>query len=160
MYRFFYDLAVYRCSRAEYDAWYKAAEGKYIREALGDRTERGATIHLKETFFRRYGGWEFNETVGFIKLHFLGSQIRGAYFSSLKERAVLSRRKIFIMEELKLVPEMDIPHPASSKSILDVINNYLEECRRTLPRGFLIDTELFQEIAPHMDWLALYSKSK
>src|SRR5690606_17482106 len=43
-----------------------------------------------------YGGdWEFNEIVGYIKLYFMGTQVRGEYWSTIPKRKIKTRRKQF-----------------------------------------------------------------
>jgi hypothetical protein len=45
-------------------------------------SQRDRKIRFLDHLEMRYGGpWNFNEIIGFIRLHFLGSQIRGEYFA-------------------------------------------------------------------------------
>jgi hypothetical protein len=87
-------------------------------------------------------------------LHFLGSQIRGEYFAVNKKRLVRSRTKTLIWRTHKLAPEINIYPGMSNIEILALINQYVDDCRKELPRRFLDDTWL-RQVGPHVDWNAL-----
>lgn len=163
--RYFYDLPVYRLSSDEY----YAARDKYIdevlfrpgtpdeiplrqREKLNPRANDGFRDHLQSA----YGGcWEFNEIIGYIRLHFLGSQIRGEYFAVAKRRIVRTRTKTLEYRTWKLAPEVDIEQPYGTSEVLDAIHEYIADCRKELPKRF-IDTSRFDTIAPFVDWGSLW----
>ena len=53
-----------------------------------------------------YGGdWEFNEVVGYIKLYFMGTQVRGEYWSTLPKKKFRTRKKHFEYKTHKLHAE-------------------------------------------------------
>jgi hypothetical protein len=163
--RYFYDLPVYRLSS---DAYYAARDG-YIdgvifrpgtpdeaalrqREKLDPRTNDGFRDHLQ----RAYGGcWEFNEVIGHIRLHFLGSQVRGEYFAVAKKRIVRTRTKTLEYRAWKLAPEVDIKQPYGTQEVLHAIYEYIADCKKELPKRF-IDTSRFDPIAPFVDWGSLW----
>ncbi len=108
--------------------------------------------HLTE----KYGGcWQFNEIIGYIKLDFLGSQIRGEYFAVDRKRIVRTRTKTFEYKTWKLAPEIDIEQPYGTGEVLGAIQRYIQACKAELPKRF-IDTSNFDKLAPHIDWGTLY----
>ena len=163
--RYFFDLPVYRLPR---DTYYEARSA-YIentlfppgspdetylrqRDEADPRKNDGFRDHLE----RSYGGcWEFNEIVGYIRLHFLGSQIRGEYFAVAKQRIVRTRTKTLEYRTWKLAPEVDIEAPHGKAEVLSAVRQYIEDCKREVPKQF-IDTSHFDTLAPHIDWEALF----
>lgn len=102
-----------------------------------------------------YGGaWEFNEIIGFIKLYFLGTQIRGEYWSTLQKRKVKTRRKQFEYKTHKISTEVEI-RAMDSASILSAIEDYLERSKKELKNRHL-DLREFNTIKAHIDWYKLY----
>jgi hypothetical protein len=163
--RYFFDLPVYRLQR---DKYYEA-RNKYIEDALflagstdeellrqrnrADPSRNGA---FRDHLERTYGGcWEFNEIIGYIRLHFLGSQVRGSYFAVAKQRIFRTRTKTLEFRTLKLVPEIDIENPYGKTEVLSAVREYINNCKRELPNRH-IDTSKFDILAPHIDWEALY----
>jgi hypothetical protein len=159
--RYFYDLPVYRLAR---DAYYKARD-EYIDNVLfppgsphlaalraREKDDPNANTAMRDHLERSYGGcWEFNEIIGHIRLHFLGSQVRGEYFAVAKSRIVRTRTKTFEYRTWKLAPEVEIEPPYGQVEILSAVRSYIEDCRRAVPRRF-IDTTMFEAVAPHLDW--------
>jgi hypothetical protein len=162
----FYDVPVYRLPEEQYNAEMSA----HIEETMyppGDPwSEVTREFHKREPhhrtafrdhLWRSYGGmWRYNEIIGYIRLHFLGSQIRGEYASSIKRRAVRTRRKIFEYQTHKLAAEVDIPRDANNGDILLLLRKYLERCGQELPKRH-IDTRMFDAVAPFIDWRCLYA---
>jgi hypothetical protein len=159
---YFYDLPVYRLSR---EAYYKAQD-EHIEAVLFpendpltaelrkmDKANTNSNATLRGHLERRYGGcWEFNEVVGYIRLHFLGTQVRGEYFAVAKKRIVRTRTKTFEYQAWKLAPEVDIEPPFRNAEILAAVLTYIEDCRREVPKRF-IDTSIFEMVAPHINWV-------
>jgi hypothetical protein len=106
--------------------------------------------------YEKYGPWQFNEVVGYIRLHLLGSQIRGEYFSAEKKRSYLGRKKVFTYRTHKLAPEVDIEGPGTNAQILAAIREYVADCKKELRRGRVIDATLLEAIGPHVDWRTLF----
>ena len=165
---YFHDLPVYRLAQG---AYYKARD-EYVENALSPSgTPRVASLrnmaenepdsfrawrsHLQQS----YGGcWEFNEIVGYIRLHFIGTQARGEYFASPKKRIVRSRKKVFEYKTWKLAPEAFIAPPRGNAEILVAVRKYIEGCKRELPRRY-VDTSVFDALALHIDWVGLLRES-
>jgi hypothetical protein len=146
--KYFFDVPVYRIPAVQYNRERDA----YIEANLNQNA--GIRDHL----WNSYGGcWQFNEIIGYIRLHFVGTQVRGEYFGVNGKRIVRTRTLTFAHLTHKLVPEVEIAHPITSASILAAVKVYLDNCKKELPRRY-IDTELFEAIANHLDWHALYLK--
>ena len=101
----------------------------------------------------------YNEVIGYIRLHFFGSQIRGDYFGVIADRIVRTRRKTFKYRTHKLAPEINIPPGAANSEIAELVKQYVNDCRKELPGGNrrYVDTELLDALAPHIDWRAVSS---
>ena len=161
---YFADIPVYRLPREKYYADRQSyvdsvvyqigtTEEHFLRERERDDPSRniGIRTHLEKS----YGGpWEFNEIIGYIRLHFLGTQVRGEYFASTKKRIVRTRTRTLEWITWKLAPEVDIDPPYGKEEILRAIRQYVCDCKRKLPRRH-VDDELFERVAPHVDWPAV-----
>lgn len=159
---YFFDIPVYRLCSDDYEKQKRAYVEKTIfSDAMSrDFYERypDKEIQFRDHLERQYGGiWRFNEIIGFIRLHFLGSQIRGEYFATNAERIVRTRRKVFEYQTHKLAAEIDIPEEASNNQILGLIGEYLNDCQQEL-RGRYLDRSVFDEIGPYVDWKSLLRK--
>ena len=162
--RHFYDIPVYRLPEERY---YRERD-EYIDGVLFPKDspdsqslrEREAAdpnynITIRDHLQHSYGGcWTFNEIIGYVRLHFLGSQVCGEYFAVRKKRIVRTRTKVLEYRTWKLAPEVEIPFPHTSQGIYDAVLEYLADCRKELP-GQYVDTKLFEVIAKHVDWLGL-----
>ncbi len=163
--RIFYDLPVYRL---EEDRYYEQ-QRKYIDDVVfppdspfrddliaRDKDDPHAFEGIKDHVWRSYGGaWQFNEIIGYVRLHFLGSQVRGEYHAVRKKRVVRTRRKQFEYLTWKLAPEVDIFEPTSNENIYSAILEYIDDCRKELKNRY-IDTSIFEILGPCVDWKAVY----
>ncbi len=157
---FFYDLPVYRLSQSRYEAFMGARLNDQIenlRRIPGDEPPRSVVDSIQQHQYRRYGPWRFNEIVGQIRLHFLGTQLRGEYFSAEKKRNPLGRTRVFTYRSIKLAAEINISpsSPTSNAQVWEAIQTYVDRCRGELAEGRLIDDSLLSAIGPHVDWLKL-----
>jgi len=164
--RYFYDVPVYRLKE---DKYYDE-RAAYIRNVLypphGPTAETRKKLlakdpHADDFIIGRlqssYGGpWRFNEAIGYIRLYFFGSQIRGEYYAVQRKRIIRTRTKTFEYLAHKVVPELDIPASAESKDIYAVILEYLHRCQTELKPRY-VDIGLFCAVGPYVDWRALYN---
>ena len=165
--KYFFDIPVYRVPRERY---YKDLD-TYIKKQMSG----GAPSHneIKKKFYeehpererfikdycrKKYGGaWEYNEIIGWILLHFLGSQIRGEFFRVEAKRIVRTRKKVFEWYDWKLAPEIDIPEEANNTKIFHLIKEYLSVCEKEL-KGRYLDTSRLDLIGSYVDWRSLLNK--
>jgi len=163
--RYFFDLPVYRLPRDEYYAARDAhIENSIFRPGTPEepflRQQEKSNPHRNDAFRdhlqRTYGGcWEFNEIIGYIRLHFLGSQVRGEYFAVAKKRIVRTRTKTLEYRTWKLAPEVEIEPPYGSVEILNAVQKYIRDCKKEIPARH-IDTVQFDRLAKHVDWESLF----
>lgn len=158
-YVYFHDLPVYRLTE---DAYYSARDAEiaaFVADAargLKPSTERKKelTLTMEQHHYDKYGPWNFNEIIGYLRLHFLGSQVRGEYLSVKRSRLVRTRTKTLVYRTHKLAPEHQVPRDATNEQILGVILGYVQACRLEEPRRFFDDTWLIT-IGPRVDWNAV-----
>ena len=164
--RYFYDVPVYRLPKREYER----KRHEYIENTLfppdlwhrdeliaRDKANPNENPGFRDLGTKSYGGaWIFNEIVGYIRLHFMGNQVRGEYFAVQRKRIVRTRRKQFEFLDWNLVPEREIPKCSSSEEIYSIVLEYIEECRKEIKLRF-IDSSGLERIGPYIDWKALYS---
>ena len=150
---YFYDIPVYRLEQDKYNN----EREKYIDELTHmDKHDHNRYVELRSYYFKHYGGaWLYNEIIGYIRLHFLGTQVRGEYFSTNRKRIRKTRCKQFEYKTWKLVPERNVPDSSPSKEIFSIVREYVDECRKDL-KGRYIDSSGLETIGPYVDWKALY----
>jgi hypothetical protein len=107
--------------------------------------------HLNSTFG---GGWRYNEIVGYLRLHFLGSQIRAEYWRVETKRIVRTRRKQIEFRDWKFVTETEVPMQGTNQEIFSAVQQHIADCRRKLGRLHLDSTSI-DTLGPHLDWRAL-----
>ncbi len=165
--KYFFDVPVYRLDRDKYYQEQKQYVDSILfpkdspdYEALRaqDKADPSKNDWFKNYAFKSYGGcWEFNEIIGYIRLHFLGSQVRGEYFGVNKKRIVRTRTKILEYKTWKLAPEVDVPYPLTQSGILAAIREYIKDCKKELPNRY-IDDSMFEAIAEQVDWVIIFKR--
>lgn len=111
--------------------------------------------NYKNLIHENYGGsWEFNEIIGFIKLHIVGLQVRGEYWQDDKQRFVKSRSKQFKYVTHKLAPENSFYKESTNIEIYQAICSYVDDCRKELKNRYIDDSNL-KNIGKYIDWKSL-----
>ncbi len=98
---YFFDLPVYRIPE---DRYYKERD-EYVDRlmtrpttSLNPSTEGRLSQQdeaMRSHLFDSYGGvWRYIEIIGYVRLHLLGTQIRGEYWRVNKKRIVRARNKV------------------------------------------------------------------
>ena len=162
---YFFDLPVYRLPESSYYAEFKryvqevifppgTLQGQYLRKL--ENSDPSAFSDVVNRNLEGYGGiWRYNEIVGYIRLHFLGTQVRGEYFAPNRRRIMRTRTRTLEFRTWKLAPEEEIATPITTDSVRKSVESYIKACRKELGKRY-IDTTLFESLAPHIDWLSLY----
>jgi hypothetical protein len=145
------NIPVYRLDPESYETELSCLARQYTSEYCSEET-------AKEELFRIYGSWKFNEIIGYIDLHIIGSQIRGEYWSSIKKRIIRTRKKVITWRTWKIADEINIIDMNSNAAIAKSIIEYLHECSEQLS-GLYIDDNSFKDLLPFIDLSALI-KSK
>jgi hypothetical protein len=125
--RYFLDLPVYRITEDRYyndraafvDRILFPHDASYSEQRRVDEKKNpGSLAGIRDHFEKAYGGcWRYNEIIGYIRLHFLGSQIRGEYYGINRRRIVRTRTRQLEYMTWKLAPEVDIPLDATDSDI-------------------------------------------
>lgn len=165
----FLDLPVYRLPEDKYYEQQKA----HIDEVTGtiEATMQEMMARSQDVDFVRkqnwrdrvaesYGGmWRYNEIIGYIRLFFFMTQIRGEYYAVKAKRIVRSRRKLFEFKTWTFSAEVNIPVKASSEEIFAAVRKYVARCKKELPRRYVDDAQL-ETLGPHIDWQALFAEAR
>jgi hypothetical protein len=151
-----FDVPVYRLSQPEYEA----KQEQYVRQNLAEGEpypDSKGKLWWQTRFAENYGGfWQFNEIIGFIRLFFYGTQIRGEYWRVNAKRLVRTRNKTFVFRELNVTFGEQIPPRSSNKRIFNLILKYLKRAESDcFFRGQFIDTSILEYIGPYVDWKSL-----
>ncbi|MFT4805747.1 MAG: hypothetical protein ACI9YE_002973 [Psychroserpens sp.] len=155
---YFISVPVYRIEQEKYYLNLKIDLGKLISKSWGDdfcKKNPDLVQSYQSHHHSSYGGcWEFNEIVGYIKLHFLGTQVRGEYWETIPKRKVRTRRKQFEYKTHKLAAEVGI-RDKTNDGILQAVEEYLERCKGQVKNRH-IDLREFNTLKKHLDWQSLY----
>jgi hypothetical protein len=167
----FYDVPVYRLSADEYAKQREQFIIDQMRQYLADKrmlhpgvlpeddalaVHHSSAVSFHDHLWRKYGGmWDHNEVIGYLRLHFLGSEIRAGYACVDKQRIVRSRTKQFEYQAWRLVVPTHVPRSASSQDIWAAVQEHVALCRKHLKRRY-VDSSLLETIGPYVDWKALY----
>lgn len=161
--RYFFDLPVYRLSCEKYN---QAMDNRVnsqldpIRRFPGYEPPPATINSIRQRQDDQYGSWQFNEVLGYIRLYFLGTQVRGEYYSAEKARNSLGRCKVFSFRDQKLASEIEIfpRSDVTNSEIWEAIQQYVRRCRKELRKERVIDDSILQTIGPHVDWLAILGR--
>jgi len=166
---FFADLPIYRLprdqyyeSRAQYvDRFMYSNDEAFRAERMAFYERHGdEKISTIDRLQKEYGGpWNFNETVGYVRLHFLGSQVRGELWMVKVSRMVRTRKKMILFRSHKIVSEVFIPGEATSGVIWQKVLEYVERARSELAPRYL-DSSLLEAIGVHVDWRSLLDSQR
>ncbi|GAA4814534.1 hypothetical protein GCM10011365_03580 [Marinicella pacifica] len=156
--QYFMVIPVYRLSEDKYYSQMKEDFKKLVSRSWDvnfQRNNPGMVEGWRRSHRSSYGGdWEFNEVVGHIKLFFMGSQIRGEYWSTESRRKVRTRKKRFEFKAHKLVAEGEI-WEKTSDGVLAAIEEYLSRCKKEL-KDRHIDLREFEALKNHVNWLSVH----
>ncbi|MBI5789024.1 MAG: hypothetical protein HZA78_09240 [Candidatus Schekmanbacteria bacterium] len=164
---YFADIPVYRIQEEEY---YKKREN-YIDKMMYGKTselrERNKSfyernidnrIYFEDHLEKQYGGpWDFNEIIGYVRLHFLGFQVRGELFMVDKKRITRTRKKIFLFRTGKVVSETVFSTYSSNEEIFNAILRYLSNTKKELKPRFM-DSASFEFMGKFIDWKNLLNE--
>ncbi len=156
---YFLIIPVYRVSEEKYYSDLGNDFEKTISQAWDDDFRKGnpdLVQGYKTSHQSSYGGsWEFNEIIGYIKLHFLGAQVRGEYWETIPKRKVRTRRKQFEYKTHKLAAEVEI-RDFDQQGILNAVEEYIKRCKKEVKNRH-IDLREFNNLKAHINWPSLYS---
>lgn len=167
MEKYFIEIPVYRIPEKQYSVELE----NYINKHLNSGTPQDVAfmqktlkespnlkLKFKEILKDDYGGnWKYNEIIGYIRLFFLGTQIRGEYWGTKAKRKRRTRKKFFEYKTWKLAPEIELHWETESSAIFAKVLEYITACSKEL-KGRYIDVRPLMVIGPYVDWMTLYKE--
>ncbi|MFQ5676616.1 MAG: hypothetical protein ACE5G1_12015 [bacterium] len=117
---------------------------------------RDIVMNVEGYFWETYGGpWRFNQTVGWLRMSFAGSQIRAdLWFTRAKKLLRRPRHRQFSL--IGKVFELHCWPDQSSKQIYESVLNELKQFQKKFRGGRLVlDLECFSNLGPHVNWCTL-----
>ena len=156
---YFFEIPVYRLSYQQYRDENDKLKKQYLHTWEKRKVLESFMNEISESYDENISHpmWEFNERIGYLKLYFLGSQIRAEYFAVQTKKIYRSRRKVFEYKTHKLSPEMTITYKMSNEDIFHCVVQYLCNCQKELKKRYL-DTALFLQTGQFVDWKMLLKK--
>lgn len=155
---YFMVIPVYRLSEDKYYFQMNDDFERRVSQSWDDsfRQENpGLEDNWKRHHRSAYGGdWEFNEIIGYIKLFFMGTEVRGEYWSTKPRRKVRTRKKEFEFKAHKLAAESEI-WEKSNEGIRSAIEEYLARCQRELGNRH-VDLREFESLKDYVDWVSVH----
>lgn len=163
--RYFLDLPIYRIAEDRYFRERETFIEKGLYSVNSEKLHSGLqSIYeanpqfadaARDRLATSYGGiWRFNEIVGYVRLYFLGTQIRGEHYGVRRNRLVRTRTKTFEFIHWKLATEVNVPNPITDEGIYRAVLEYVERCRAEFPRRH-IDSEPLVVLGEHLRWREL-----
>lgn len=160
---YFFELPIYRTSIEQF---YQEVE-KYIDKKfskLNDFSKDYYENNPKEKLGweqghrKDYGSiWEYNDIIGYIKLYFYGTQVRGEYWSVTAKRIVKTKKKDFICKDWSFGPAISVHFENDSLGIYNKIIELIDFFKKQLKNRF-VNTSKFDAIGPHIDWKRMYDE--
>ena len=160
----FLDIPVYRLPEDDYYAERNAyADAGMTKHPLSTTPASPSTAPrlspqdaaMLDHLFQSYGGpWRYNEIIGYLRLHFLGSQVRAEHWRVQRKRIVRTRRKVFDFDHWKLAPETELPVDGTSEEIFAAVMEHVQDCKAEL-KGRYVDTSTLETLGPYIDWRGL-----
>jgi hypothetical protein len=149
--RYFFEIPIYRCSREAHHAAIERKRDRFATLPLAS----APSDRLRDIFNERYfTEWAYNEVVGWIRVFWLGPQLRAEYHLAKGARHLLAQHRRF--ECCEKLFETDIPDDASNAEIVAEFRRELAGAMRVKHlKGFVVDLTAFDNLAPHVDWRSL-----
>jgi hypothetical protein len=109
--------------------------------------------NAEQYFLKKYGGWQFTQAIGWIRLFVLGKQIRGEYWFVDSKRINRDMNKRKFENRGKILELSFFPKEDSSLQIYQKIYNAINFLKKEQPFiGHYIDSETFTNIGKFINW--------
>jgi hypothetical protein len=159
----FFELPIYRTSEEEF---YREVQkfidkqfsnlNDFSKDFLQNNSEE--KLGWEQGQRKEYGSiWEYNDIIGYIKLFFYGTQVRGGYWSVTAKRIVKTNKKDFICKDWSFGPAISVHRENDSLGVCNRIIELIDYFKKELKKRF-IDTSKFDAISPYIDWKRLYDE--
>lgn len=140
----FFEVPIYRCSKSDHSDYMKSEEQKW---------ESPDNFHQ----FKWYP-WKYNEIIGYLNLHIMGSQFRSDVWFIERKRI----DKGLVKKKFKLLgkaSEKEIPKGKSSSQIFNFVIENLEQLNKTKEyKKYHFDLKTLKVAGQFIDWVELTSK--
>jgi hypothetical protein len=144
-----FDMPIYRSSPALYASKLKERKEKDIRN------KQAAGLTPVETYI--FPSWRYNEIVGWVNVSIFNNRIFGEYW--VKQRIIKGINKTEFKHKGKLFVYHLRNRTLTSIDIFDKVNQKLKSSfAETMPKYYL-DSTLFDNISPYIDWTAIHRKA-
>ena len=159
--RYFFEIPIYRVKRLTFQAQFEKDQASHLdrQRALGGVLPgqlRDWESMVRDRYWASYGApWRFNQVVGWVRLFWLGSQLRGDLWLVRARR--YSRRmahKQFTLEGKAFEIWID-EDEADSEILAQLRQEFVELERAFKSRRLVLDLECFDNLAPHVRWRTL-----
>lgn len=158
--KYFFGIAIYRCTEDEYGAELGTAVQKHIRwlwAGTGITPDPASDSYKRaeQYAWEKCGGpWHYNQAIGWLRLYVLGFKIGADLFFTDKRIQLNVRHKEFRYS--KKAFEIFFGRDYSSEKIHQKIGATLVELNREKSfRNRYFDIEAFNNIGPHIHWRRL-----
>jgi len=154
------DIPIYRCNRENFYAADKAAKEKFLSDIPGSGEEFPNSYRRIDNQYEALFcfPWVFNDIIGWIRLKGTRLSINADLFF-VTSRRIRRRPK---SKTFKFRGELFKLNVQFAESNYDIFNQVLEELKELYEIKYLkkrfIDLEVFYNIGPHLDWIALMKR--
>lgn len=156
--QYIFDVAIYRCSFDQCHKEFDRDLQKHYRTIWPSGTEsvmsQGHVLAVEEDFRILYGlPWQFNNIIGWIRLHVLGMEIRGEVWKTDAKKLVRRpKHKRFISASTDAF-RVDCRLHRSPDAIFQTVIRELElVTQQQFGKRAYLDLECLKNIGPHINW--------
>lgn len=159
---YLFDIPIYWCQQHKFDAEYDLKLAQHLSEfekRSGIPLNDNLRMSLTDSFWRNYiAPWRFNQIVGYIRLYWLGSQLRGElWFMNAKRAGRQLTKKQFSLKDRAF--ELHVGPEQSCGEIFQCICQKLRAFEKNGQRRLFLDWEQFENIGRFVDWRSLMDSS-
>jgi hypothetical protein len=157
--KYVFDIPIYRCRIDKHTREFEDEKTKFFSPLFkyGPEVIHSQSYAFQQNYFDRekWYPWRFNEVIGWIRLFTLEDQIKGElwFVKAQRIRKGLKKKSIhYVGEAFRL---WRFPKKSSTQ-IYEKLCSILDRILAEEPlKGRYVDTELFHNIGPYVDWKKL-----
>lgn len=143
----FFEIPIYRCTIEKHSEETQRNYQKFAKKCYQKSEE-----DMRDFFYTNlWHPWKYNDVIGFLNLHILGSQLRAELWKVDKKKYNGGiTLKPFKNNGKSL--ELNIPKDLNSKQIFDFILKKLEKLNKKEFKKRHLDLEAFIRVGEFIDW--------
>ena len=150
----FFEIPIYRCNSKQHSLEYKSYCNKVLNkiDKVKDYNHYQDCIDFLNEHF--YYEWKYNETIGYINLFILGSQLRGEYWliDKLRINKGITKKKYKFIGKIL---EKEIPQNLNSEEIFNFIIKNLIILNKSEFKTRVLFLNTFYSIGKFVNWVSL-----